>query len=548
MQSIKKQIFSFFVFIIFVVTGTAQSVEKELDQLLSAEYKAGEPGVAALIAKNGKVIYRKAFGNADMELNVSMTPENVFELGSITKQFTAVAILMLQEQGKLNLDDELIKFIPDYPVKGKKITVHQLLNHTSGIKSYTDMENFQKLARTDMTPLELIDVFKNEPMDFDPGEKWNYSNSGYILLGYIIEKVTGQSYASFIENNIFKKLRMLHSYYGSKTAIISNRAHGYQTTKDGYEIADYLSMSLPYAAGSLMSTVDDMLLWSEAIHNNTLITEKSKQKAFANYSLNDGKPDYYGYGWQPNEINGVATIEHSGGIFGYTTMGVYAPTENLYAIVLTNCSGKSPTPVTIKMVAIALGKPYAQKQVISLTTDQLKKWVGTYEFAEGVLRIISYEDGSLYSQREGGTKLKLIATAASSFTFEGTTTQYEFAEENGKRIVLMKDRIQKFAGVETDRKPVPEKKLLELDAADLKKYIGIYELQKGFEIEITTAGKQIFAQATGQSKFEIYPEKEDTFFLKVVEASIDFAKDSLGKVISLTLHQGGRDMPGKKIK
>lgn len=548
MHSAQKQILSLFIFMIFVLTGTAQSVEKQLDQLLSAEYKAGEPGVAALIAKDGKVIYRKAFGHADLELNVPMTPENVFELGSITKQFTAVAILMLQEQGKLKLDDDITKFIPDYPVKGKKITVHQLLNHTSGIRSYTDMENFQKLARTDMAPLELINVFKNEPIDFDSGEKWNYNNSGYILLGYIIEKVSGQTYASFIENNIFKKLGMLHSYYGSKSAIIPNRAHGYQTVKDGYEIADYLSMTLPYAAGSLMSTVDDMLLWSQAIHNNTLITEASKQKAFTNYTLNNGKPDYYGYGWQPNEVNGVAVVEHGGGIFGFTTMGIYAPAENLYAIVLTNCSGKSPTPVTIKMAAIALGKPYAQKQVISLTTDQLKKWVGTYEFAEGVLRVISYEDGSLYSQRVGSNKLKLIATTASSFTFEGTTTQYEFAAENGKRTVLLKDRIQKFAGVETDKTPAPEKKSFELDAAELKKYIGTYELQKGFEIEITTEGKQIFAQATGQSKFEIYPEKEDTFFLKVVEASIDFTKDSLGKVISLTLHQGGRDMPGEKIK
>ncbi|MBK8608508.1 MAG: serine hydrolase [Chitinophagaceae bacterium] len=548
MPAFRKYFISGIILFFSVFSACAQSLETQFDKLLSAEYKPGEPGAAVLIAKNGKVIYRKAFGNADLELNVPMKAENVFELGSITKQFTAVSVLMLMEQGKLQLDNSITRFIPDYPTQGKKITVHQLLNHTSGIKSYTDMDNFKKLARTDMSPTELIDVFKNEPMDFDPGEKWKYNNSGYILLGYIIEKVSGQSYASFIENNIFKKLGMTHSYYGSQSALIPNRAKGYQPKEKGFENADYLSMTLPYAAGSLMSTVDDMLLWSQAIHNNTLISSKSKEKAFTNYKLNNGDADYYGYGWQPNEINGIATVEHGGGIFGYTTMGIYAPAENLYAIVLTNTSGKSPTDITIKLAALALGKPYATKPLLQLTREQLQQWVGTYEFVNGVLRTISLENDTLYSQREGSTKLKLIPTGTASFNFEGTTTQYEFAVENGKRTALMKDRIQKFKGSETDKKFAPEKKPVDMDASALQQYTGQYQLAPQFIIEITTEGNQIFAQATGQPKFEIFAEKPDTFFLKVVQASIDFNKDPAGNVISLTLHQGGRDTEGKKIK
>ncbi len=548
MQPIKKRVFLATIVILSVFAARTQSLEKQFDQLLSTEYKPGKPGATALIAKNGKVIYRKAFGNADLELNVPMKPENVFELGSITKQFTAVSILMLMEQGRLSLEDDLTKFIPDYPTQGKKITVHHLLNHTSGIKSYTSMDKFMKLARTDMTPSELIDVFKNEAMRFDPGDKWEYNNSGYILLGYIIEKVSGLAYDKFIEDNIFKKLGMANSYYGNNSRIIPNRAHGYQLKDSAYENADYLSMSLPYAAGSLMSTVDDMLLWNQAIHNNTLITKVSKEKAFANYKLNNGDLDYYGYGWGPNEINGAPSVEHGGGIFGYTTMGIYVPGENLYAIVLTNSSGKSPTDVTIKMAAMALGKPYAVKPLVALTTAQLQKWVGTYKYSGDVLRVITLENGALYSQKAGSMKLKLIPTGESSFTFEGTTTQYEFAEEDGKKIAVMKDRIQQFKGVETNKKPVASKKEVVLDSADLLKYIGKYELTPGFVIEITTQGNQIFAQATGQPKFEIFAEKPDTFFLKVVVASIDFNKDTEGKIISLTLHQGGRDMEGKKIK
>jgi len=548
MQTLQKLAISCIITCCCTFSAAAQTLETRLDKILSDQYKADGPGAAALIAKNGKLIYRKAFGKANLELDVNMKPENVFELGSITKQFTAVAILMLMEQGKLNLEDEVTKYIPDYPVKGKKITIHHLLNHTSGIKSYTDMESFIKLARNDMTPAELIDVFKNEPMDFDPGTDWRYNNSGYILLGYIIEKISGKTYSEFIDNNIFKKLGMAHSCYGSKSALIPLRAPGYQPAEKGFNNADYLSMSLPYAAGSLMSTVDDMLLWNEAIHHNTLITKESRQKAFTNHPLSNGKLSYYGYGWQPDEINGTPCMEHGGGIFGYSTMGIYIPGENVYVIVLTNQTGISPGDVAVKMAAVAIGKPYAEKATVTLTEAALKKWTGTYEFDKGVLRFVTFENGNLYSQREGSTKIKLFPTGPASFTFEGLNTQYEFSEENGKRTVLMKMRIQHTKGVESDKKPAPEKKPVEVDAAALQQYVGSYELQPGFIIEITTAGNQIFAQATGQPKFEIFAEKPGTFFLKVVKASIDFNKDAGGKVISLTLHQGGQDVEGKKIK
>ncbi len=534
--------------LLFVAIGFSQTLEENIDQLLEAKYKPNEPGATALIYKNGEVIYRKAFGNASLELGIAMTPENVFEIGSITKQFTSISILMLMEQGKLNLNDEITKFIPDYPTNDKTITVHHLLNHTSGIKSYTSMESFMKNARVDMTPTELIDVFKNEPIDFDPGEKFLYNNSGYILLGYIIEVVSEQSYADFIEKNIFEKLGMSNSYYGSMSKLIKNRASGYQD-RNGYINADYLSLTLPYAAGSLMSNVDDLLKWQKALNTNQLITRANYEKAIHGSSLNDGEHIGYGFGLQEGDINGSVSISHGGGIFGYTTQGIYLPQEDVFVSILTNCSCNSPGGVANKIAALVIGKPFPDiKDSITLTESELQKWTGAYQFEDGVVRFISVKDGKIFSQREGSTVFQIYPMAADTFIFEEGNITYNFSVKDEKKQASFKNGGNKSVGVETDKKPEPEKVAITVDADILNQYIGKYELQPGFVIEITTKGNQIFAQATGQGQNEIFAETEATFFFKVVPASIDFNKNDNGEVTSITLHQGGQNMEAKKIE
>ncbi|RLD27476.1 MAG: serine hydrolase [Bacteroidetes bacterium] len=546
MRTIKRQILILFIGILSAITMNAQGLDTTIDQLLNEKYPADQPGATVLVAKDGNVIYREAFGSANLELDIAMKPENVFEIGSITKQFTSVSILMLMEQGKLSLQDEITQYLPDYPTRGKKITIHSLLNHTSGIKSYTGMANFRSQARTDMSPTELIDVFKNEPMDFDPSEEYRYNNSAYIILGHIIEVTSEQTYAEFIEQHIFKNLGMKNSYYGSHSKIIKNRASGYQPGENGYNNAEYLSMTLPYAAGSIMSCVDDMLLWQQALHKNTLISEKSKQLAFTNYSLNNGEPIYYGYGFSVNEINGIPSIEHGGGIFGYESYGVYVPSEDLYVIVLTNRNGQGPTDITVEIAAHALGNPFPSKTAVTVSEKKIKQWTGTYEFANGVVRYITFQDGSLYSQREGSTNLKLYAVSANEFYFEGRFTKYNFAIENGKKVANFKSRIRESKGSESDKKHPVAKEAIAVDPKTLVKYIGTYEIQPGFNIEITTEGNQIYAEATGQPQVEIFAENETTFFLKVVPAQIIFTTDVDGVAKSLTLHQGGQEMMGKK--
>ncbi len=348
----KKTLYVRYILTVFAVLALnsqhkcyTQELEPKIDSLLQEKYPSNGPGATFMISKKGNIIYKKAFGLANLELSVPMQTENIFEIGSMTKQFTAISILMLMEQGKLDLNDQITKFIPDYPTHGKAITIHHLLTHTSGIKNYTRMKAITGIAKKDLTPLELINFFKNETMDFEPGEQFKYNNSGYVILGHIIEFLSGQSYASFVEENIFKKLNMTSSSYATHTKIIKNKVSGYHK-RNNYTKNMHISYSLPYAAGSLLSNIDDMLKWQEAIKNNLLICKETTEKAFTNYTLNNGKYINYGYGWHIKTLNNTRNFEHGGSIFGFKSMGVYLPDLDIYVIGLSNCDCNSPTKIT----------------------------------------------------------------------------------------------------------------------------------------------------------------------------------------------------------
>jgi CubicO group peptidase (beta-lactamase class C family) len=542
-----KIFITFAICFVTILNSNAQSLESKIDKILSNQFKSSETGVSALVAKNGKIIYRKAFGKANLELDVDMTSENVFEVGSITKQFTSVAILMLLEEGKLSLEDDITKFIPAYPTNGKKITVHHLLTHTSGIKSYTSIQRFGEVMTIDETPLKFIDFFKNEPMDFDPGEKYLYNNSGYFILGYIVEKVSGISYPKFIQERIFDVIDMKSSYYGSHTKLIKNRASGYQKRAE-FSNAQYISLSLPYAAGSIMSTVDDMLKWQTAIANNVFIKQTTIDKAFTNYTLNNGDKINYGYGWSINEINDVPTIEHGGAIPGYLSMGVFVPSKNIYVILFSNCGCQSPTNTALEIAALAIDKPRKGKEnTLNLSTEQLNTWVGTYEFDNKVLRYITLKEGQLYSKREGSPQsFKIYPTSPNTFSFEEGFISYHFSMKDGKKAALFKNRINKEKGVSVKMKAPKEKEIVTVSADILKSYEGVFEIQPGFDLTITSLGNQLFAQATGQPQFELFAESKTTFFLKVVKASVAFHKDEKGEITALTLFQGGAEMKALK--
>ncbi|MBK7936107.1 MAG: serine hydrolase [Lewinellaceae bacterium] len=542
-------------FLTLAAPAFSQHADAEFDRLLQETFKPGRPGVAVQIVQNGKVLYRKALGMANLELDIPMTPDHVFRIGSVSKQFTAAAILQLMEQGKLSLQDEITKFIPDYPTQGKKITVEHLLTHTSGIKSYTGMAEWTpEVHRKDFTPTALVDFFKNQPMDFEPGTQYKYNNSGYVLLGYIIEKVSGQSYAAYINDHIFKPLGMNQSYYGDTQPVIKNRASGYsQADAPGtYANAAFLSMTQPYAAGSLLSTVADLCTWTKALHSGKVIKPESLKKATTPYILPDGTNSRYGYGLQMGNLLGSPTVEHGGGIHGFLSDLVYLPKEDLCVAILTNCDCEPPRDLTAKLAALAIGKPFAPT-AIQVDAGALEQYVGVYENDKKEQRVISVENGQLYSQRTGGSKFKIMPYAADQFFFENSFARIEFVREKsgGKKVVqaVVSDRTATdLLWTKTDKKQADARTELKLAEADLDKFLGEYELAPGFNIAVTREGAQLFCQATGQQRFEVFAESPTRFFLKVVDAKIEFYPDDKGMVPKMVLFQGGQEMPGKRVK
>ncbi len=523
----------------------SQKLNDQFDALLKSAYKPNEPGAVALVAKGGKPIYRAAFGMADLENNVALRPDHVFEIGSITKQFTAVAVLMLMEQGKLKLDDPLKKYIPDYP-KGEAITLHHLLTHTSGIKSYTSMEAWAKRWREDLTPLQMIDIFKNEPLDFEPGEKWSYNNSAYFILGYVIEKVSGMAYPLFLEKNIFSPLGLKNTYYGSQSRIIRNRAQGYQK---GSELvrAEYLSLTQPYAAGSIMSTVDDLLTWQLAVNSNKLVSKETIQLAYTPVKLNSGEVHDYGYGWGLGLINGSSTLEHSGGIFGYATNEIYLPVEDVYVVVFSNCDCSSPTDVSTRLAAVAIGKPYPEPTAkVQLDAAYAASLAGTYDFDDGSTRIISVEGSQLFSQRAGGSRFKIFPQTKTLFSFESGFTVLEFSLERGKvKEVVFRDRSGKPVRGSLSTKPATSRVEVAVGPDVLQHYVGTYELLPGFDLVITLENGHLMSQATGQAKVELFALSETKFFLKAEPVEVEFGPNGAG-TYGLTVYQGGQKLAGKR--
>ncbi len=534
----------------------AQAPTAEFDRMFEEHFKPNTPGATVLVAQAGRIVYHKAFGLANLEAQTPMRTDHVFRIGSITKQFTAVAILQLVEQGKLSLKDTLTKFIPDYPTHGKTIRVEHLLTHTSGIKSYTDMEEWDaEVHRKDFTPTELIDYFKNQPMDFDPDAKWKYNNSGYILLGYIIEKVSGLTYGDYITQRIFKPLGMKNSYYGTAESTVANRALGYtQNEADStYAPAAPLSMTQPYAAGSLLSTVEDLYIWTTALHSGKVLQPKSMKGLLFPYYLPSGVNTNYAYGLRVGNLLGTLTSEHSGGIHGFLSDMMYLPNEQVCVVILTNCDCEPPRGLTPKLAAMTSGKEVDPKP-IKLKTSELEKYVGVYERERTEQRYITLEDGQLYSMRKGSSKFKITPYAPDQFFFEDPFARITFLrkQEGGREstLAIVSDRTSDESLWEKTDKPLPVMRPeMKLTEAQLEKFVGAYQLSPEFTITVTREGTQLFCQATGQQRFEVFATTANRFFLKVVDAEIEFyADETTGSVTKLVLFQGGQEMPGERVK
>jgi CubicO group peptidase (beta-lactamase class C family) len=550
-------IFSLILLLSMAALSAAQSappsedhLAKSIDDMLTQVYKPGEPGAAVIVVKDGNIIHRKGYGMANLELGVPVEPDMVFRLGSITKQFTAVAILMLAEQGKLSLEDDITKFLPDYPTKGNKITVEHLLTHTSGIKSYTSLPEWLALWRKDMTLKEIIDLFKDQPMDFAPGEKWSYNNSGYILLGAIIEKASGQTYQDFVEKNIFAPLGMKHSYYDNTARIIPRRVTGYTRGPEGFRNAAYLSMSQPYAAGSLMSSVDDLALWDATLYGEKLLKQQSLNRAWISRALNNTKATNYGFGWAIGSYAGHPIIDHGGGINGFATHALRIPDDRLYIAILTNRDWQSPGWTAFKVAALAVGKPFQEPVAIKLPASVLDKYTGVYQLEEKEEVTIQREGDKLIASLPGGGKAEIIPSSETEFFIKDSRNRLTFTKNSGRvAAFVLRDRYETNREARKTDKPLPAaSKEVAVNPTIYDGYAGDYELTPNLTITISREGDKLMAQATGQPKLQLFAESQTKFFVKEAPIQIEFVVDATGKATSLFVYQGGQRLPARKVK
>jgi len=532
---------------------TNQALAKAIDELLAQSYKAGEPGAAVIVVRDGKTILRKGYGMANVELGVAIKPEMVFRLGSLTKQFTAVAILMLVEEGRLALDDEISQFLPDFPTQDPPITVEHLLTHTAGIKNYTDLPAWLSLWRQDMTLTQLIDLFKDQPLVFAPGEAWSYSNSGYILLGAIIEQVSGLSYAEFIQQRIFEPLGMKRALYDQTDRLVAGRVAGYTTGANGVENAPYLSMSQPYAAGSLAASVDDLARWDAALYTDKLLKTATLQQAFTPYQLSSGESTGYGYGWLIGTYADQPVIEHDGGIHGFSTHAIRLPKAKVFVAILANSDTPaiSPGDLAFKIAALTIGKPYVEPTAITLPAAVLDAYVGVYQVNQQAQIVVSKEANRLFAQASGSPKMEMLPASATEFFIKNTFLRLRFEQNAAGEVTTLtvQDRSGPPSVAQKTDKPLPQpRQAAEVDPALYADYVGEYQLAPAISITISSEDDKLFAQVTGQQKFEIFPEAETKFFYTVVDAQIEFVRKQGEPVTGLVLYQNGQEIPGEKIK
>jgi CubicO group peptidase (beta-lactamase class C family) len=430
------------------------TLEKKIDELLAAHARVNGFSGTALLASRGEPLFAKGVGYANVEWQIPNTVKTKFRIGSMTKQFTSMLVMQLREQGKVRLEDSVCVYVTPCPDAWKPVTIHHLLTHTSGIPTYTGIASWRETNMVPKTIDQMLAVFRDLPLQWTPGDKYAYNNSGYFLLGVVIEKAAGKKYEQALQEMILTPLGLTDTGYDWSKTIIPRRASGYSGRGGALQNAAALDMQQPYAAGSLYSTVDDLLKWDQALYTEKLLPAAAKQVMWTPFR------DNYAYGWIIGEpaaalFGGHRRVAHTGGINGFSSVIVRLPETNVTVIVLANNDAVNASTVARDVAAVYYGQPYT---------------------------------------------IPALRTAAT------------------------------------------------INPAVLNGYVGKYELAPGFVVTVTREGNSLMTQATGQGKFEIFPESDTTFFAKVTELTVTFVSGADGRVTHFTLTQGGRVQTAKRLE
>lgn len=404
----------------------------KLDALVSAYSKLHKFNGTVLVVQKGKIVLDKAYGyqrTADKTLNETGT---IFQLGSVTKQFTATAILKLEEQKKLSLQDKLSKYFPDYP-KGDSITIENLLTHTSGIFNYTnDREFMEKEVAIPASREKIMALFKDKPLNFSPGSKWDYSNSGYSMLGYIIEKAAGKPYEKVMREYIFGPLHMDHTGFDFKNLKDSKKSTGYFNISDtSSTLAPSVDSTVSYAAGAMYSTTADLYKWHQAAQQYKIISKADWERAYTPFKNN------YGYGWISDSIAGKRKVSHGGGIHGYVTSLARVPEDDVCIIVLDNAADKDVGKIGDALLAVLYGKPYElpkERIAIQVPEATLKQYEGEYNLFPNFNIVMTVKDGMLMGQPTGQPQSPLFAEKKDFFFLKIVDAQVGFTRNDKQEV------------------------------------------------------------------------------------------------------------------
>lgn len=417
--------------------ASPSAVETEIEQLLANAYPPDEPGVAVLVRVGDNVVLRKGYGMASLEWAIPVAPQTTFPVGSITKQFTAFAILKAAQEGKVSLEDPLTRFFPDLPAFFNSIRVEHLLTHTSGIASYPSLPDYLNWSQRDLPQEAVLQRFLQEPLDFDPGKGWSYSDSGFYLLGVILEKVYGKSYADVMQEKIFGPVGMTHSFVDQPGRIVPRRAVGHVLEKGHFLRAPLVSPNVSYAAGAILSTIDDMALWDRALSHGFL-PDRLLRRAFSSYQLADGRSTNYGYAWAIGEYEGHRLIEHGGRVSGCESHFLRMPDSATVVIILGNGLGRKPGPdfLARKIASYLVGKPYAPV-AISLAQEVLQEYVGDYRFSDTLVGKITLDEGRVLFQRNAKEPQVILPREKDEFFFPDSFTSLRFERDSSGKVVKM---------------------------------------------------------------------------------------------------------------
>lgn len=537
------------------------SPESLLNAYLDANERDNAPGAAVLVSRNGKILFAKGVGTLDRENKKPITKAMVSRIGSVSKQFTAVAVLLLAQDGKLSVQDKLSKYYPDFP-RGDRITIHQLLNHTSGIKSFTSLPDFMEKVTMKTTPAQMITRFRDQKPDFEPGKNWFYNNSGYFLLGDIATKVAGKPYYEFLNDRVFKPQGMKHTGAHRPGLDMANEAKGYDRKPDAptkwYPAIDW-HMSQAGGAGELYSTVEDMHRWNEALFNGKVLKRKWLKKAHTPLSMETESimgemAKKYAYGWIIDEERGLQKIHHNGGLDGFTSSLVRFPDQNFNIAVLCN-SKMPPSALSSGWLPSLIANIFLWREMSpqpcfrtegKSDDDKLADYVGTYAFPIGVMRF-RIDDGQLAGRLGGQPWSKLKHTGDDEFKFPQVGANFTFHRDDKGTI----EAVELIQGGAKFRGPkFKEPKAAKMTQEQLKKYNGTYDFGQLGKLVVRTPRADVMLARLGaqpELPYFVAAGKTDTFFCRMVQVELVFKRGDDGMISSVVLHQNGGQLSAKKL-